>query len=359
VGAAAGTGAVVRKPPGKENGDVFTFGGLAPGRSSDYIILRNGVQYAYGAATTLTLVDGVAWADTAANQWWSDTGGSWTFQATAPSTGGAGQAADLTGAMTTLAGPLQIDTTAPTVTQAVSSVATGEVIAGQGIRITLDTNEAVTVSGTPVLLLNDGGMASYDAVDSTTTALAFNYNVTSEVTTDLVVSGIQMRSTSSIADLAGNNANLSGAGADLGLQVNTKNTGTAGPSGGNFTISGSTELELFGASTANATFAPGDTGVLWLDASSRFNGVVAGLALGNSLDLADIAFGSGTSLVYTPNGDNTAGTLSANDGSHNANIALLGQYMASSFVMASDGHGGTLITDPPSSQTQILSQSHG
>jgi Ca2+-binding RTX toxin-like protein len=38
-------------------------------------------------------------------------------------------------------------------------------------------------------------------------------------------------------------------------------------------------------------------------------------------------------------------------------VALLGQYMASSFVMAGDGQGGTLITDPPSSQQQpVLAQ---
>jgi hypothetical protein len=58
------------------------------------------------------------------------------------------------------------------------------------------------------------------------------------------------------------------------------------------------------------------------------------------------------------NRNNTGGTLSANDGSHNANLALLGQFMASSFVMASDGHDGTLITDPPLGQAQVLSQSH-
>jgi hypothetical protein len=258
------------------------------------------------------------------------------------------------------AGTLQIDTTAPALTKVLVSPTGGEVITGHAVKITLDTNEAVTVSGAPVLLLNDGGTASYDAVHSTATALVFNTTVAAaEVTTDLVVSGIQLPSTASIADLAGNNASLSGAGANLGLRINTTSTGTAGPSGGNFTIRESNELELFGASTANVTFAPRDTGILWLDASSQFKGVVAGLAPGNSLDLADIAFGTGTSLVYSSTGDKTAGSLSANDGSHNANIALLGQYMASSFVMASDGHGGTLITDPPMSQTQILSQSHG
>ncbi len=150
------------------------------------------------------------------------------------------------------------------------------------------------------------------------------------------------------------NAGRSGARANPGLQLNTESTGTAGPSGGNFTIRGTAQPESFGASTANAAFAPGDTAILWHDASSQFNGVVAGLALGNSRDLADIAFGRDTTLVYTPDGDNTAGTLSASDGSHNTGIALLGQYMASSLVMAGDGHGGTLLTDPPSSQTQIL-----
>jgi hypothetical protein len=38
---------------------------------------------------------------------------------------------------------------------------------------------------------------------------------------------------------------------------------------------------------------------------------------------------------------------------------LLGQYMASSFVMASDGHGGTMITDPPSNQQPLLTHPHG
>jgi hypothetical protein len=33
------------------------------------------------------------------------------------------------------------------------------------------------------------------------------------------------------------------------------------------------------------------------------------------------------------------------DGAHTANLSLLGQYAASSFAMASDGHGGTLITE--------------
>jgi hypothetical protein len=39
--------------------------------------------------------------------------------------------------------------------------------------------------------------------------------------------------------------------------------------------------------------------------------------------------------------------LVANDGSHQANITLLGQYMASGFSKASDGLGGINVTYTP------------
>jgi hypothetical protein len=73
---------------------------------------------------------------------------------------------------------------------------------------------------------------------------------------------------------AGNNAVLSGVAANLGLQVNTKNTSAAGPGIGSFTINGNSDVELFGASDANLTFAPGSTGTLKLDAAGSFTGTV-------------------------------------------------------------------------------------
>ncbi len=39
----------------------------------------------------------------------------------------------------------------------------------------------------------------------------------------------------------------------------------------------------------------------------------------------------------------TGGTLSVTDGSHTANIALLGQYTADEFVLSTDAIGGTLV----------------
>ena len=52
-------------------------------------------------------------------------------------------------------------------------------------------------------------------------------------------------------------------------------------------------------------------------------------------------------------------TVTPADGAHAASLALLGQFMASSFVTAGDGHGGTPLADPASSQQQpLLTQPH-
>jgi hypothetical protein len=125
---------------------------------------------------------------------------------------------------------------------------------------------------------------------------------------------------------------------------------------GNFTITDNVELEVVGASTVNVSFASGSTGELKLDASSQFTGQVTGFTDKNLLDLADIALGSNTTLGYVANSNNTGGTLKVSDGTNTANIALLGQYTAASFVMATDGSGGTLIHDPPATLAQTLAQ---
>jgi hypothetical protein len=103
-----------------------------------------------------------------------------------------------------------------------------------------------------------------------------------------------------------------------------------------------------------------DTGTLTLESSSSFAGTVAGICGQDAIDLADIGFGVGSTLAYTANADHSGGTLSVGDGVHMANIALLGSYMASSFVAASDGHGGTLISEAAESSNQmpLLMQPH-
>ncbi len=115
------------------------------------------------------------------------------------------------------------------------------------------------------------------------------------------------------------------------------------------TIANGTVLEINTPDSGTVTFA-GSTGTLWLDQPSTFTGTVSGFSGRDGIDLPGIAFGAGTTLGYLPNSNQTEGTLSLTDGTHSANIALLGNYMASSFVMESDNQGGTMVV-PEASQT--------
>jgi hypothetical protein len=53
--------------------------------------------------------------------------------------------------------------------------------------------------------------------------------------------------------------------------------------------------------------------------------------------------------VQTPNysGNSSGGTLIVTDGTHTTNIALIDNYLSSTFVGSSDGHGGTSVVDSP------------
>ncbi|AHY53537.1 hypothetical protein [Bradyrhizobium japonicum] len=68
----------------------------------------------------------------------------------------------------------------------------------------------------------------------------------------------------------------------------------------------------------------------------------------------------GSATGYAQNNDNTGGTLTVSDGTHVATLHLLGQYSAADFALSSDGHGGTLITDPAvAQQAQLAPALHG
>jgi len=94
-------------------------------------------------------------------------------------------------------------------------------------------------------------------------------------------------------------------------------------------------------------------GILQLDYSQGFVEPQLGPVIGfgspagvtEEIDLLDISFGPGTTETYA--GGTTSGTLMVTDGTHTANLALLGQYSTANFSLSSDGHGGTIVTDPP------------
>jgi hypothetical protein len=107
-----------------------------------------------------------------------------------------------------------------------------------------------------------------------------------------------------------------------------------------------------GQATFNAS-----SGTLRLDDSSSFFGTVAGMAAQDAIDFADINFATLQQASFS--GNSSSGTLSVSDGTHAANIALLGGYMASTFVTSSDGHGGTYVVAQSSTNTNaLLAQPH-
>lgn len=105
---------------------------------------------------------------------------------------------------------------------------------------------------------------------------------------------------------------------------------------------------------ANDVTFQGEGGTLQLDSSDLFSGEIAGFGDTDIIDLRDIAFSAGTTLGYTADPGNGSGTLTLSDGVHSASLVLLGQYSAASFALASDGHGGTMITESIAAQQANL-----
>jgi len=144
-------------------------------------------------------------------------------------------------------------------------------------------------------------------------------------------------------------------GGGLVIDSGVVNTGNLWANGGNVTIlgdatgagtatiSGTATLEFGSISTENTVFDFGAAGTLKLDQSAGFTGVVSGFGAGDVIDLADIGFGSGTTLAYAANAANTGGALSISDGLHNAVIQFAGHYTTADFLAAADHDHGTLL----------------
>jgi hypothetical protein len=115
--------------------------------------------------------------------------------------------------------------------------------------------------------------------------------------------------------------------------------GTVGPP---VVVGAGATVELSTPYTGPATFT-GSSGTLKLDNPTSFSGTVAGMSSQDTLDLVGINFS--TLQQPTFSGTASGGTLSVTDGTHSASIALLGNYMASTFATSSDGQGGTSIVD--------------
>ena len=119
--------------------------------------------------------------------------------------------------------------------------------------------------------------------------------------------------------------------------------------GGTLSIASGAALELgnFVGAGQTVTFQ-GSTGVLVIENASNFTGVISGftgngtLAGSDQIDLKNIDFNSGSFSSSFANN-----TLSLSDGTHSASFRFNGSYSSANFSLVSDGHGGTIVYDPP------------
>jgi hypothetical protein len=119
---------------------------------------------------------------------------------------------------------LQVDTSAPTVSSisATSDNGATDVTTGHVVTIEVSASEAVFVTGTPTLQLNDNEVATYTDGSGPNT-LTFSYTVRSgDSTSDLMVTGLNL-SGAAVTDGAGNALSASVQG-DLHFQINVIQT---------------------------------------------------------------------------------------------------------------------------------------
>ena len=85
------------------------------------------------------------------------------------------------------------------------------------------------------------------------------------------------------------------------------------------------------ASSSTVT-SGGSNGTSFIDKASTFSDTLAGFWPHDHTGLPGIGFGAHTTLGYSEDSGDAGGTLPDTDGTHGAKLALLGNYMAASFV---------------------------
>ena len=225
---------------------------------------------------------------------------------------------------------------------------------GETINVLQPQNTVVLVGDGDIVLGNNVSVSMVDGTSATLVGSQFfvgGDNVTVSVNNATVgIAGAT--SNYFVGDtIIGNNNQiwlpvLDPASPSMNLTVDGTNNALYGR-GENITIADGASISYLTTSDTTVTFA-GSTGTLILDGPGSFdppeNNLVAGFRGQDHFDILGMAYGPNTSAWTT---DTDFGViLNVRNGSALSQIALLGNYSASSFVASDDGHGGTLITDP-------------
>jgi autotransporter passenger strand-loop-strand repeat protein len=106
------------------------------------------------------------------------------------------------------------------------------------------------------------------------------------------------------------------------------------------------QVVVGGPVVAGPTFDfAGSRGTLQLGDAAGFGAAISGFGgAGEKIDLGGFAFTSGETAAWAQTG--ASGTLTVSDGAKVATLTLIGSYATGDFILARDGHGGTLVTAP-------------
>jgi VCBS repeat-containing protein len=181
---------------------------------------------------------------------------------------------------------------------------TGDLNAGHSVTLTVNTSAAVTVAGgVPTLSLNDAGIAIYDALHSTSTALSFSYTV---------------QTGQSIADLAVTSFNLNGATIqdDSIDDVDISNAVT--------NPAGTLQIDTIGPQVASfVTTDPSPTNASEVHYTLTFSEPVTGDVAGDlSLNVTGVSGAIVESVTPVAGSDGAQYIITVNTGSGNGTIAL-------------------------------------
>jgi hypothetical protein len=102
------------------------------------------------------------------------------------------------------------------------------------------------------------------------------------------------------------------------------------------------------------TRPPSPIDKLWLDEPATFTDTLVGLWAHDHTGLPGLGFGAHSTLGYSEDGGDAGGTLLHTAAGTHGKLALLGRYMATSFVTAANGDGGTLFTEATQTANQLM-----
>ena len=229
-------------------------------------------------------------------------------------------------------------------------IQTGATLHGGG-QIVLSDNDANVISGTSasVTLNNeDNTISGAGQLGNGELSLTNSGTINATGTHALVIdTGSNFVSNFGILEASGSGGlTVASAVANLGvLWANGANLTVHGDVSGNGTaiIDGSGTVDFGAASSANVVFGSGSAGLLKLEDSFHFNGTISGLKAAATIDLTDVNSAT-ASIAYHENIQGTGGVLTVSDGTHAAQLSLLGHYSADNFQIVPDHVHGTLIT---------------